>query len=162
MKKIYLYVKTHSKTGLKYLGKTAQKDPHKYRGSGTYWKAHLKKHGATYSTEILHEFQTNDEVETWGLYYSELWNVVESTEWANLKPEAGDGGGGGCKHTPEIIAKVLATKKANGTTSNNPEIIAKRLATQKANGTLKRTPACIAKMLATKAKNKAAKLKNSD
>lgn len=27
-----------------------------------------------------------------GIYYSNLWNVVESKEWANLKPESGDGG----------------------------------------------------------------------
>ena len=39
-----LYVKTHNKTGLKYLGRTTQ-DPYKYKGSGTYWRSHLKKHG---------------------------------------------------------------------------------------------------------------------
>ena len=41
----YLYIKTHSKTGLKYLGYTQKKDPFSYTGSGTYWKRHLKKHG---------------------------------------------------------------------------------------------------------------------
>ena len=90
---IYLYVKTHNKTGLKYLGKTESKDPHKYTGSGTYWKYHLNKHGNDYKTEILRECQSNDELRTWGLYYSNLWNVVESTEWANLKEETGDAHG---------------------------------------------------------------------
>jgi hypothetical protein len=56
---IYLYVKTYSKTGLKYLGQTSSNDPHKYPGSGMYWKSHLKKHGLDYTTEILKECQTN-------------------------------------------------------------------------------------------------------
>jgi transposase len=50
---IYLYVKTHNKTGLKYLGKTTKLDPHKYSGSGKRWLRHLKKHGFDYTTEIL-------------------------------------------------------------------------------------------------------------
>jgi hypothetical protein len=75
-----------------YLGKTTSKDPHTYSGSGKYWKAHLKKHGFEYSTEILKECTTSADIKYWGEYYSELWNVVESNAWANLKPESGDGG----------------------------------------------------------------------
>jgi len=37
---IYLYKKTHNETGLQYLGKTIR-DPHKYPGSGLYWKRQL-------------------------------------------------------------------------------------------------------------------------
>ena len=88
----YLYVKTHSVTGLKYLGQTRRKDPHKYSGSGKYWTSHLKKHGKHYTTEILKECSSTEELSFWGKYYSSLWNVTESNEWANLKPEAGDGG----------------------------------------------------------------------
>jgi hypothetical protein len=40
---IYLYVKTHNNTGMKYLGKTTKPDPHKYPGSGKRWTRHLKK-----------------------------------------------------------------------------------------------------------------------
>lgn len=87
----YLYIKTHKITGLKYLGKTTQ-DPLKYKGSGEYWELHLNKHGKEHDTEIIMECQTNEEVKKWGLYYSELYNVVESNEWANLRPESGDGG----------------------------------------------------------------------
>ena len=90
---IYLYVKTHNKTGLKYLGKTESKDPYKYPGSGTYWKHHLKKHGKDYSTEIIKECESIEEFAKWGLYYSNLWNVVESDTWANLKEETGDAHG---------------------------------------------------------------------
>lgn len=89
---IYLYIKTHNKTGLKYLGQTKAKDPHKYSGSGTYWKLHLNKHGYDYTTEIIKECQNKAEIKEWGLYYSNLWNIVESNEWANLKEEQGDGG----------------------------------------------------------------------
>lgn len=112
---IYLYKKTHNKTGLNYLGKTTQKDPHRYQGSGTYWRLHISKHGYDVTTEILKECSTNDEVREWGIYYSNLWNVVESDDWANLREEMGDGvanlgktnGMFGKTHTDEVKA-VLA------------------------------------------------------
>lgn len=89
---IYLYVKTHTKTGLKYIGMTSNKNPHSYPGSGIYWKNHLRKHGHEFKTEILKECKNKDEIKEWGLYYSKLWNIVESKDWANLKEEQGDGG----------------------------------------------------------------------
>ena len=89
---IYLYVKTHRTTGLKYLGKTKSLDPHKYPGSGVYWTRHLKEHGFDISTEILKECHSHEEIKEWGAYYSNLWNIVESKDWANLMPEVGDGG----------------------------------------------------------------------
>ena len=88
----YLYKKTHKITNLKYLGFT-KKDPYKYKGSGTRWLFHLKKHGYDIETEILHETTNRDKIQQLGEYYSKLWNVVHSTEWANLKPETGEGGG---------------------------------------------------------------------
>ena len=93
---IYLYVKTHNKTGLKYLGKTA-KDPYAYLGSGVDWKLHLKEHGEEHSTEIIRECQSNQELNEWGRYYSNLWNVANGTQWANRIPETGGGG----NHTEE-------------------------------------------------------------
>lgn len=95
---IYLYKKTHNKTGLMYLGKTIRMDPHVYQGSGDIWKPHIKKHGYDVTTEILRECETTEELKEWGLYYSNLWNVVNERDengnktWANLKPEEGDGG----------------------------------------------------------------------
>jgi hypothetical protein len=102
---IYLYKKTHQETGLKYLGKTVQ-DPYKYKGSGTKWLNHIKKHGYNVETEILKECMSNEEIKYWGMHYSILWNVVLSNEWANLKPESGDGGS-----TPEMWKKISATMK---------------------------------------------------
>lgn len=111
---IYLYVKTHNITGLKYLGQTTAKDPHKYPGSGKYWKLHLKKHGPNFSTEILKECTTKQEVQNWGQYYSDLWDVVNNPLWANLKPEIGDGGWGkriDYKHSEETRKKISQSKK---------------------------------------------------
>lgn len=107
---IYLYKKTHKVTGLKYLGKTTSKDPHAYAGSGKYWKKHLKKHGFVYDTEILKECITPEEVKIWGEYYSTLWNIVESSEWANLKPESGDGGHPGPIGVKKIVEYHLGSK----------------------------------------------------
>ena len=87
---IYLYVKTHNQTGLKYLGRTSQ-DPYSYIGSGVYWRKHLRKYGNDVLTEIIKQCNTIQEIKELGLYYSNLWNVVESDEWANLKPEEGEG-----------------------------------------------------------------------
>jgi hypothetical protein len=88
---MYLYVKTHITTGLKYLGKTVR-DPYKYKGSGTHWIRHLKKYGEEHTTEVL--LETTDKIlfkET-AIYYSNLFDVVKSIEWANIVPEQGDGG----------------------------------------------------------------------
>jgi hypothetical protein len=122
---IYLYVKTHNITGLKYLGKTNRCDPHNYLGSGIYWRAHLKSHGNNYSTEILKECQTQEEVKYWGTYYSNLWDIVNSKGpdgrklWANLRPEHGAGGSlpgkdsyrFGKKHSPESRKKISKATK---------------------------------------------------
>jgi len=92
MKTYKLYVKTHNITGLKYLGKTSAPDPHKYKGSGVYWVRHLKKHGNDHTTEILYTGTDHAELIRWGEHFSLLWDVVKSDQWANLKPESGDGG----------------------------------------------------------------------
>ena len=157
---IYLCIKTHRHTGYKYLCQTVQ-EPFKYKGSGPYWRSHLKRYGNTVHTEIARECQSKEELSYWGRYYSKLWRITTSMDdygnriWANQIPETGGGPGGGIKQTsevimkanntkivnnsgpgnPEIIAKVRATKLANNTGMNNPEISAKRELTKKINGT---------------------------
>jgi hypothetical protein len=104
---IYLYKKTHNKTGLMYLGKTTR-NPYKYKGSGDYWIPHINKHGYDVTTEILRECQTNEEVK----------------EWANLKPEEGTGG---FNHTPELTRKQLESRRRNGTLNvTTPESVKKK------------------------------------
>lgn len=88
---IYLYVKTHNVTKLKYLGKTTQ-NPYEYKGSGILWKRHIEKYGDDVSTDIIFQSENSEAIKEKGIYYSKLWNVVESKEWANLIEENGIGG----------------------------------------------------------------------
>ena len=119
---IYLYVKTHQKTGLKYLGKTTR-DPFNYLGSGVDWRAHLKEHGIEHTTEIVKECQSNQELNEWGRYYSNLWNVVESNEWANRIPETG---GGICSAESAIkISNTLKGRKKAPRTALHRENLSK-------------------------------------
>jgi len=109
--KIYLYIKTSPK-GLKYLGKTI-KDPFKYIGSGLVWLNHIKKHKIKTKdiiTEILFVGYNNDEIKEKGTYYSQLYNIVESEEWANLKIENGDGGWSGW-HNEDTKKKMSEARK---------------------------------------------------
>lgn len=88
----YLMLKTHNVSGIKYLCKTSRSNPYTYSGSGKIWKRHLKKYGWSFTTEILAECKTKDELIQKGQYYSTLWDVVNSKQFANLVPENGDGG----------------------------------------------------------------------
>jgi hypothetical protein len=93
MKLTYIYVK-ESPLGLLYLGKTEQ-DPYKYKGSGKNWKKHLKDNRISNSdvnTYILHSTEDKEDLEKIGKFYSNLFNVVESAKWANMKMESGEGG----------------------------------------------------------------------
>jgi len=135
--KIYLYVKQHKTTKLKYFGVTSKKDPYVYIGSGTYWRRHLKVHGKDIDTLEVWEFTDPEECEKFALNFSEKNNIVESKEWANLRPENGRDGKPvgspgmkkennpnwgktkeqtsfyGRKHTPETM-QILKTKQIGG------------------------------------------------
>lgn len=100
---IYLYLKTHNKTGLKYLGKTIS-DPYKYKGSGTVWQRHIAKHGDDVTTQILFESECKEEFKAKALEISKQLNIVESKDFANLCYEEGQGGNTWCKKgiTPKV------------------------------------------------------------
>lgn len=127
---IILYLK-ESPLGLKYLGKCVNVDPYKYRGSGTVWRRHLKAHNILASeikTTILFETEDKEELKKMGLYYSTLWDVVRSREFANLIPEHGDGGntGGfkkGVKFTEEHKKKLSIARSMQ---KDSPARIKKR------------------------------------
>lgn len=89
---IYLYLKTHNVTGMKYLGKTIRNDVDAYQGSGKVWKRHIKKHGYYVSTEILFESSDKELFNKVAKGYSDKLNIVESKNFANLCPEEGQGG----------------------------------------------------------------------
>jgi hypothetical protein len=93
MKLIKLYHKI-SPLGLNYLGITTRNDPYKYMGSGKVWKLHIKKHKLSFkdiSTTILFQSYDMDEIREKGIYYSELYDIVNTKQWANLIPETGEG-----------------------------------------------------------------------
>jgi len=98
-------LKTHKITGLKYLCKTSTRNPFTYLGSGKYWKRHIKKHGTQIHTSILEECLTRAELVMWGTFYSKLWNVVNSEDFANLVEERGDGG-------PTMLGRRITPKQA--------------------------------------------------
>lgn len=85
----YLYIKTHNVTKLKYLGYT-KNNPHKYKGSGKHWKRHIKQHGYDVTTEILFESPDIDKISETGKYYSEIWDVANNKQFANLCEEDGN------------------------------------------------------------------------
>ena len=90
--KFYLYVKQHKITGLKYFGMTSTKDPFVYVGLGKYWRRHLKVHGKDIETINVWEFSDIESCEQFAINFSKDNNIVESTEWANLRPENGKDG----------------------------------------------------------------------
>jgi hypothetical protein len=110
---IYLYKKTHNKTGLQYLGITIR-NPHIYKGSGIRWRNHIKKHGYDVTTEVLKECQSHDEVSVWGEYYSKLWDVVKSSDWANLIEERGTGGNTGNYKNKGVLLSEEHKSKMRG------------------------------------------------
>lgn len=89
-----LMIKTHNKTGLKYLcyTKTSGDVFESYKGSGTRWRNHLKKRGDSITTEIIFESDDYHDFKSKAIETSIKLNVVESKDWANLKIEEGDGG----------------------------------------------------------------------
>ena len=145
--KFYLYVKQHKITGLKYFGMTATKDPYAYQGSGKHWRRHLRVHGKDIETIQVWEFDSIELCEQFALQFSEKNNIVESKDWANLRPENGKDGKApgspgmkkeknpnwgkvqaqnsfyGKKHKPETI-DLYKKQKAGG---NNPR--AKKVST---------------------------------
>lgn len=127
-----LYVKTHKKTGLRYLGYTKQ-NPHKYTGSGVDWLNHLKTHGHSVDTEILYQSENKSEVTRLGTYYSLKWNILNSQDdygnkiWANKIVESGSGGGRkkGFKMQPSSIEKIRS--RATGRVQSEESKVKRRM-----------------------------------
>lgn len=94
MKTHKLMIKTHNKTGLKYLCYTKSEGSiyDSYKGSGKLWKSHLKKHGDDITTELIFETDNYENFKNYAIKKSIELDIVSSSEWANLKKEEGDGG----------------------------------------------------------------------
>lgn len=118
-----LYVKTHNITGLKYFGKTT-KDPFTYKGSGIYWRSHLKVHGNSVTTEVIGYYTDKEECRLAALEFSTAHNIVHEVNehnkkiWANQIIETGlDGGNTGRTvygpHTEEAKRKMSVARKGS-------------------------------------------------
>jgi hypothetical protein len=113
----YLYLKKHNTTGLKYLGYT-KNDPLKYKGSGLYWKRHINQYGYNVTTEILFKSENINEISKMGKYYSNLWDIVNNKEFANLCEEDGNKAHGAANPNfighPQSIETKLKISQNNG------------------------------------------------
>jgi hypothetical protein len=89
---IRLLLKIHNVTHLKYLCMTSQEDYKRYPGSGTYWREHLGKHGYDVTTILLYETESKEEFTKISSAVSDKLNIVERKDFANLRPETGQGG----------------------------------------------------------------------
>lgn len=85
---IYLCVKIHTKTNLKYFCKTATRNPYTYKGSGVHWLRHIKLHGKEYvKTLKVWTFDDEQSAKEFALKFSFDNNIVVSKNWANLQEE---------------------------------------------------------------------------
>lgn len=114
---IYLYIKQHSITGLKYFGKTTKKNPFLYNGSGKYWKNHINKHSKEYIVTLdVYGFDDQELCTEFALNFSLENNIIQSSKWTNLREENGiDGAPKGFNmsyETKNKISKSLTGKKA--------------------------------------------------
>lgn len=90
IKPTYLYVKEHTITGLRYLGKTTRNDPYKYNGSGTDWVEHINEYGKEHIKTIwVSKIFTDTRIKDFAILASKHWNIVNSKDWANQKIENG-------------------------------------------------------------------------
>jgi hypothetical protein len=88
----WLYIKKHNLTGLMYFGRTTEKDPIKYRGSGTYWKRHIKIHGNDVTTLWVHLYTDKHLIKEEATAFSYSHDIINSNKWANLTIEDGING----------------------------------------------------------------------
>jgi hypothetical protein len=95
-KHLYLMIKTHQITGLKYLCKrvtTSDVKAISYKGSGKYWKNHLKVHGKNINTEILEKYELNKlknnnlkklSLDDIGYFFRKTKNITTVKGWIKL------------------------------------------------------------------------------
>lgn len=129
-KPTFLYLKRHRDTKLYYFGKTATSDPVKYKGSGRYWKNHLKKYGKNIETVWYQKFYDIQELIGFASAFSEIFDISNSELFANLCEENGlDGGDPGKTASTKTSLALKGRKqpqssidKRKKTLSENPII----------------------------------------
>ena len=125
MKPTYLYIKQHSKTGIKYFGKTTSRYPKSYFGSGKYWKLHINKHGKEHVETLWFQLFTDEtELVEYSKKFSEENNIVSSGEWTNLKTE--NGLDGGCNSISNTTAKKISSSMKGKNSGSKNGMFGKR------------------------------------
>jgi hypothetical protein len=113
MKPTVIYIKEHSITGMKYLGKTTDiNSVHTYLGSGKYWARHINKHGKEHviTKWVSDPFIDESRLVEFATFISEELDIVKSDKWANMIVENGlDGGSFG--HGDQNISKRPEVRK---------------------------------------------------
>jgi hypothetical protein len=135
MKKIKptrLYIKQHSITKKKYLGKSIKLDIDSYFGSGKRWLNHINKHGKEYviTLWVSDWFTSKEKILELSIFLSKSNNIVESEEWLNLKEETGTDGG----ILPNYALKSIS-EKLKGRTKETHEYI--KISAEKKSKTMK-------------------------
>jgi hypothetical protein len=88
-----LYIKQCPHCGLKYFGKSISENIENYRGSGTRWNNHLKKHKVAPTHLWNSDWYHDTSISRFALKFSRINKIVSSANWANLKEENGLEGG---------------------------------------------------------------------
>jgi hypothetical protein len=111
--------------GMKYFCKSIVEDITNYPGSGVIWKKRIKKYGKDkINTLWVSEWYTDPhEIQQAALHFSKENAIVESTEWANQKPEDGLDGG---RQTPEVLARIVSKTAGQKRTPEQNEEKSKR------------------------------------
>ena len=92
-KPTFLYLKQHTITGMMYFGITTR-NVEIYAGSGKRWIRHIKLHGKDKVVNLWYMlFVDQETLKNFAKSQSAIMNIVESTEFANLKDELGIDGG---------------------------------------------------------------------
>lgn len=85
-----LLVMRHRVTNLRYFCKTTNLNlMHQYKGSGLYWKRHMKKHGRNVEAGLLGVYFDKERCLAAAKQFCEAHQIGSSPEWANLIPENG-------------------------------------------------------------------------
>ena len=130
-----LYIKELA--GIKYFGKTSR-NPYSYLGSGVIWNDRIKKYGKE-NIKTLWVSNLYDDpriIQEVALAFSKENQIVESNEWANMKPENGlNGGRHGHKGNLGAGRKSAETKRKKGIPAGGTsESIAKGNITKRVKG----------------------------
>jgi hypothetical protein len=96
-----------------YFGKTVQKNPVSYTGSGKVWKRHIEKHGVKQIDTLWYCLFTDlEELVKFATYFSKINDIVKSKHWANLMEETGLSGGEGYQFTEQQRQKMSKSASA--------------------------------------------------